>query len=73
MIGYLDDLIITPVGIAVAIRLIPAEVMAEAREKAAAEHQGQNAPQQVYAVGVVVLWIVVLVAAVWRVWIFLRN
>jgi len=34
VIGYLDDLIIVPAGIALAVRLIPAEVMSEARETA---------------------------------------
>jgi uncharacterized membrane protein YkvA (DUF1232 family) len=34
VLGYLDDLIITPLGLALALRLIPAEVMAEARIKA---------------------------------------
>jgi uncharacterized membrane protein YkvA (DUF1232 family) len=34
VLGYLDDLIITPLGLALAIRLIPAEVMTEARIKA---------------------------------------
>ena len=34
ILGYLDDLIITPLGLALALRLIPAEVMAEARAKA---------------------------------------
>ena len=33
VLGYLDDLLIIPVGIALAIKLIPKEVMAEAREK----------------------------------------
>lgn len=36
VLGYLDDLIITPLGLALALRLIPAEVMAEARIKAEA-------------------------------------
>ena len=31
VLGYLDDLIVTPLGIALAIRLIPDEVLAEAR------------------------------------------
>ena len=35
ILGYLDDLIITPVGIWLAVRLIPAEVLAEARATAA--------------------------------------
>ncbi len=34
VLGHLDDLIITPLGLALALRLIPAEVMAEARTKA---------------------------------------
>jgi len=34
VLGYLDDLIITPLGLALALRLIPAEVMTEARMKA---------------------------------------
>jgi uncharacterized membrane protein YkvA (DUF1232 family) len=33
VLGYLDDLIVVPAGIALAIRLIPSDVMAEAREK----------------------------------------
>lgn len=36
VLGYLDDLILLPLGILLAIRLIPKEVMCEAREKAAA-------------------------------------
>ena len=37
VLGYLDDLIITPVGLWLALRLIPAEVLAEARVRAAAQ------------------------------------
>ncbi len=33
ILGYLDDVIIVPAGIALAIKLIPKEVIAEAREK----------------------------------------
>jgi uncharacterized membrane protein YkvA (DUF1232 family) len=36
ILGYLDDLIVTPLGIWLAVRWMPAEVMAEAREAAAA-------------------------------------
>ena len=34
VIGYLDDLILVPLGIYLALRLIPARVIAESREKA---------------------------------------
>lgn len=36
VLGYLDDLILIPAGIALAIRLIPNDVMAECRERARA-------------------------------------
>src|SRR3972149_3879674 len=35
IIGYLDDLIITPLGLYVALRMIPAQVMVDARQQAA--------------------------------------
>ena len=51
--GYLDDLVIVPLGIALAVRLIPPTLMAEFRAEAV-------------AVAIVVLWLVVFViAAVW--------
>ncbi|MHC1782103.1 MAG: YkvA family protein [Anaerolineaceae bacterium] len=34
VIGYLDDLVIIPAGITIAIRLIPREILLAAREKA---------------------------------------
>jgi uncharacterized membrane protein YkvA (DUF1232 family) len=37
VLGYLDDLLILPALIALALRLVPAEVMAAARERAARE------------------------------------
>jgi len=42
VLGYLDDLIITPVGIALSLRMIPPDVMARARQAAAqASAQGK--------------------------------
>ena len=35
VIGYLDDLVIIPLGLFLALRMIPPEVMAEARSQAA--------------------------------------
>jgi uncharacterized membrane protein YkvA (DUF1232 family) len=36
VLGYLDDLILVPAGIALVLRLVPAEVMSDCREKATA-------------------------------------
>jgi len=61
ILGYLDDLIITPLGLALAIRMIPAEVLAEAREKA---EQVKGPERSVGIVGlilIVIVWIVILI------------
>lgn len=39
VLGYLDDLLLVPLGIFLALKLIPAEVMAESREKAKINHE----------------------------------
>ena len=57
ILGYLDDLIITPGGIWLAVRLIPAEVMAEARATAAAQGVDKSLGK-VGAVIIVAVWIV---------------
>ena len=56
ILGYLDDLIITPGGLWLAVRLIPPEVMADARAAAAAQSLDANAGR-VGAVLVVLAWI----------------
>ena len=60
ILGYLDDLIITPGGIWLAVRLIPPEVLEEAR--AAATTRGMDA--RVGKVGAVIIISVWIVAAI---------
>ena len=36
ILGYLDDMVLIPLGIMIVIRMIPAEVLAECRQKAEA-------------------------------------
>jgi uncharacterized membrane protein YkvA (DUF1232 family) len=44
VLGYLDDLIIVPAGLSLAIKLIPNEVMCECRSKAV-ERMSQKGPK----------------------------
>jgi uncharacterized membrane protein YkvA (DUF1232 family) len=60
VLGYLDDLIITPGGLWLAIRLIPAEVLEEARGKVAGSGLERRAGY-VGAVIIVMVWIVLLI------------
>jgi len=62
VLGYVDDLIVVPLGIALAIRMIPPHVLAECREKA---REAKNRPVNRVAAGVIVLlWIALALLAV---------
>lgn len=62
VLGILDDLIITPGGLWLAIRMIPPEVLAEARVTAATQSFDRSVGK-IGAAIIVLLWIVGLVAA----------
>lgn len=63
VLGHLDDLLLVPLGVALFIRLIPGEVWAECRERAASGERGGGSPQGAVAAAVVVLiWVGV---AIW--------
>ena len=68
ILGYLDDLIITPGGIWLAVRLIPPEVLAEAR--ATATTRGVDGRVGIIGATMIILvWIVAIIGAVY---LFLR-
>ena len=66
IIGYLDDLIIVPIGIILVVRLIPPDIMAEHRAAALAADMG-SAGRKAAAV-IVVVWIASAVLAGWLVY-----
>ena len=69
VLGYLDDLILLPMGIAAVVALIPKEVMADLRLEA--EERILTRPRSWFGASVVVLlWVVVAALLVW--WIYKR-
>lgn len=65
LLGYLDDLILLPLGIALVVRLIPPQVWADARA-AAQGMGGQRLPvSRAGAVVIVALWIALVAVVVW--------
>jgi uncharacterized membrane protein YkvA (DUF1232 family) len=57
ILGYLDDLVLLPVGVWITLKLIPDDVWEECRAKAAAD-EGWKGPTSRVAAGVIVLlWI----------------
>ena len=57
VLGYLDDLILVPLGIALALKMIPPEVMAECREKAEAAMREGKPTNWRAAAAIVTLWV----------------
>lgn len=58
ILGYLDDLVLIPAGIALTLKLIPAEVMNDARIKAANQ---EHKPVNWWIGGLIILiWLVIL-------------
>jgi uncharacterized membrane protein YkvA (DUF1232 family) len=58
VLGYLDDLILIPAGIWLTLKLIPAEVMAEALEKARKAEAVEGTPKWIGIVIIVVIWLI---------------
>ena len=63
VLGYLDDLVLIPLGVALAIKMIPAPVLAECREKAR-NVIGERPTTRTAAAVIVALWLSLAVLAV---------
>jgi uncharacterized membrane protein YkvA (DUF1232 family) len=64
VLGYLDDLVLVPLGVALALKMIPQTVLAECREKAQAA-MSQGKPTNWTAAGVIiVIWLILAVLAI---------
>ena len=57
VIGYLDDLIIVPAGIALLVKMIPKEVLEECREKAHSQSISKKPRSWTAAVIIVMIWL----------------
>jgi uncharacterized membrane protein YkvA (DUF1232 family) len=64
VLGYLDDLVLVPGGIWLAIRLIPPEVLEEARATAAARSVDRSTGQ-IGAVVIILVWVAVAIGLVY--------
>lgn len=66
IIGFLDDAILLPLGILAVIKLVPPEVMMEAREKAALMAERPVSKRAVYVI--VATWIAAIALIGWFVY-----
>jgi uncharacterized membrane protein YkvA (DUF1232 family) len=62
VLGYLDDLILVPLGVALAVRMIPEDVLFESRQKVREMvERGERPVSRVAAAVIVVLWLALAV------------
>lgn len=66
VLGYLDDLLIVPLGILLVTRMLPPDLLAECR--AAAEAAGRRPRSLMGAAAIVALWLAAVALLAWWLW-----
>ena len=66
VLGYLDDLLIVPLGILLVTRMMPPDVLAECR--AAVDAAGRHPRSLAGAAAIVALWLAAAVLLAWWLW-----
>jgi uncharacterized membrane protein YkvA (DUF1232 family) len=66
VLGYLDDLVIVPLGILLVVKLIPPPLMAEFREQAS--RRSERLTSKAGALVIIVIWIAVFTWVLWAFW-----
>ena len=65
VLGYLDDLVLLPLGVVVALKLIPAPVMAECRQRTREAAREGRPTNWLAAAMIVLVWLALSALGVW--------
>lgn len=68
VLGYLDDLIIVPLGIALVIRLVPGPVMAGCRTQESRRMDARGPRSRAAAAVIITVWFALAAFCGWMVW-----
>lgn len=68
VIGYLDDLIILPALVWLAVKLIPPEIMAQCRQEAEGMWKNGKPKKWKYAVPVIIIWLLIIAFIIKTIW-----
>jgi uncharacterized membrane protein YkvA (DUF1232 family) len=63
-VGLLDEMVVVPIGVLIAAKMIPPEVFEECRQKASEVAEGEKLVSRVAAVVVVAVWLLCVALAV---------
>jgi uncharacterized membrane protein YkvA (DUF1232 family) len=72
LLGYLDDMLLLPLGIALAIKLIPRALWEECQARARAQLASDLPRSRIAAIVIAALWLVILGAIGWWTWRWLK-
>ena len=61
ILGYLDDLVLLPLGIILLVKIIPSEVLMECRARAAASANGKRPKNWVAGSIIIAIWVGLIV------------
>jgi uncharacterized membrane protein YkvA (DUF1232 family) len=68
VLGYLDDLVLLPLGIWALLRMIPDDVMSECRERAGDARAQRTTASRVAAAVIALVWLALAAWAAWAAW-----
>jgi uncharacterized membrane protein YkvA (DUF1232 family) len=68
VLGYLDDLVLVPLGIALALKMVPSDVMAECRARAQERLSADQPGGWLAAAVIILIWLLSISWVVWRLW-----
>ena len=68
VVGYFDDLIIVPLGIALLVKIIPGDILEECRAKAEADLSRRKPKNWVAAIIIVLIWLLVIYLILVLIW-----
>lgn len=66
VLGYLDDLLLVPLGLLIVIRLLPAHVLTSSRQKAAAAIDRPRSKSA--AIVIICIWLLCIAGLAYRFW-----
>ena len=68
VVGYLDDLILVPLGIALLIKIIPGDILEECRAKAEADLSKRKPKNWIAAIIIILVWLLVIYLILTLIW-----
>ena len=66
ILGYLDDLILVPLGITLALKMIPQEALIAARQQTSQELEGEKPKRWIAGAIIILIWIALaIIMVIW--------